>query len=980
MNIINIKEKRFENSYATRGISHYRRSNTMRFNKIIVTLLLCGSSLFATTTTFTFDGNDDDLATITKTVDGITMTLSNSLPDGDFDSDGDGLAVISNGSFSNINSFNITFSENVKLISSNVGFANTNGDNEVITFSSNGSQSVENSPFTTGVRNFANPLTVPSGSSIAVSNSGNDDGDLLQILNIVVEKVDIETTSSTTTTSGTVDATQPVLVAVDEHGNIDTDYVGTITLSKTGSGTLGGTVSKTAVAGRATYTDIKYSATADKETYTLTASDGLLTDATTTSITSDVIATALSFSTQPAPLALQVGQVMDFTTDPVVQAVNADGLVDTDFTELVTLGENGNGTGTFTNNTATAVAGVASFSDVTLNHDTAETMKLTANDVDGTDSDLPLGTSSDIVVTSNSAPTNTLPSSPTITANSTNTIIAGISVSDVDDDIQTVVLTVTHGTVTLNGLLGLTFNTGDGTDDASIVFTGTVANINAALNNLRFTPTADHTGEATLNIQTNDGQGNAAADDTLTINVTDQTAPTLVSITRQTPSVEDTNADTLTFRVTFSENVNYVMPDSSFVVTGTTATTSSIDLVTPEDLSVYDVVVSGGDLATYNGEVGLNIKAGHGMKDSANNDLPTTEPTTDETYTVDNIAPDAPVINPTQGTTITGTGEPGATLMVLANSSALRTSIRAVDSSGNWTYTRNSALENGIQLSAVQADAAGNQSPYAEKVTVDSSAPNAPVINASNGTSISGTGEVGATVTVKDSDGNTIGTAVVDADGNWSFTPETAVAHNVVLVATQTDASDNSSENSENVTVDGTDSDATLTEGSIVTEPVKLPSTADTADEAVALFDFTLTDGGTGDGFTTDITQVVLHTSGTADFTKVTWKLNGDDVSNVTGTYDSTANTLTFSGLSISIANGTNETYTVSGFFSDPTGLTENETYILSIDGDDDLSVDESKTKMSGSNDAVNNGDGTKVDIVATKLRFMVLPSNVSAP
>jgi hypothetical protein len=197
-----------------------------------------------------------------------------------------------------------------------------------------------------------------------------------------------------------------------------------------------------------------------------------------------------------------------------------------------------------------------------------------------------------------------------------------------------------------------------------------------------------------------------------------------------------------------------------------------------------------------------------------------------------------------------------------------------------------------------------------------------------------------------------------------------------VLTATQEDPTGNTSSASTSVTVDSTDSDATLTDGSAITEPVKLPSTSDTSAEAVSLFDFTLTDGGTGDGFSTDITQVLMHTSGTADFTKVTWKLNGDDVSNVTGVYDSTANTLTFSGLSISIANGTNETYTVSGFYSTPTGLTENQTYILSLNGDDDLTVDQSKTKMSGSNTDVNNGTGTKIDIVATKLKFIVLPSN----
>ena len=38
--------------------------------------------------------------------------------------------------------------------------------------------------------------------------------------------------------------------------------------------------------------------------------------------------------------------------------------------------------------------------------------------------------------------------------------------------------------------------------------------------------------------------------------VVDNTAPTVTSIVRQTPSSSPTNADTLTWRVTFSEEVN----------------------------------------------------------------------------------------------------------------------------------------------------------------------------------------------------------------------------------------------------------------------------------------------------------------------------------------------------------------------------------------------------------------------------------------
>ena len=174
------------------------------------------------------------------------------------------------------------------------------------------------------------------------------------------------------------------------------------------------------------------------------------------------------------------------------------------------------------------------------------------------------------------------------------------------------------------------------------------------------------------------------------------------------------------------------------------------------------------------------------------------------------------------------------------------------------------------------------------------------------------------------------------------------------------------------------DTDATLTASSIITEPVNLPSTADTSDEAVNLFDFTITDGGTSDGLSTDVSQIVLHTSGTADFSKVTWKLNGNDALDVVGTYDDGANTLTFSGLAISVANGSNETYTLSGYYSTPTGLTDNATYIFSVDGDTDLTLDATKTQM-GTTTAVDNGTGTKVDITATKLRFRIQPSNESS-
>jgi hypothetical protein len=87
-----------------------------------------------------------------------------------------------------------------------------------------------------------------------------------------------------------------------------------------------------------------------------------------------------------------------------------------------------------------------------------------------------------------------------------------IGVSDVDagSGLMRISLAVTHGTLTLSGSNGLTFSTGDGLADPAMVFTGTLANINAALAGMFFTPTANYNGSASIQI-TSDDQGNSGS-------------------------------------------------------------------------------------------------------------------------------------------------------------------------------------------------------------------------------------------------------------------------------------------------------------------------------------------------------------------------------------------------------------------------------------------------------------------------------------
>ncbi len=119
----------------------------------------------------------------------------------------------------------------------------------------------------------------------------------------------------------------------------------------------------------------------------------------------------------------------------------------------------------------------------------------------------------------------------------------------------------------------------------------------------------------------------------------DATAPTVESIVRHDPADSPTNADALTWRVTFSEDVANV-DAADFAATGTTA---ALDVAEVTASTVFDVTASGGDLAGLDGPVTLGFAAAQNITDTADtpNTLAETAPTgTDQrTYDVDNTAP-----------------------------------------------------------------------------------------------------------------------------------------------------------------------------------------------------------------------------------------------------------------------------------------------------------------------------------------------------
>jgi hypothetical protein len=112
----------------------------------------------------------------------------------------------------------------------------------------------------------------------------------------------------------------------------------------------------------------------------------------------------------------------------------------------------------------------------------------------------------------------------------------------------------------------------------------------------------------------------------------DSTAPKLTSFSRQSPAICSTDDDVLIFRATFNEPVRNV-DAGDFVVKGTTASVTNVSAVDP---STYHVTVSGGNLASLNGTVGLNLALSQDITDLAGNVLPVAAASTDEQFIISN--------------------------------------------------------------------------------------------------------------------------------------------------------------------------------------------------------------------------------------------------------------------------------------------------------------------------------------------------------
>ncbi|HBN8388985.1 TPA: BapA prefix-like domain-containing protein [Pseudomonas aeruginosa] len=230
-----------------------------------------------------------------------------------------------------------------------------------------------------------------------------------------------------------------------------------------------------------------------------------------------------------------------------------------------------------------------------------------------------------------------------------------------------------------------------------------------------------------------------------------------------------------------------VEPSNGSELSGTAEPGSSVTLTDGNGNPIAEVTADGSGNWTYtpstpiaNGTV-VNVVA----RDAAGNSSPPAS------VTVDAVAPATPTVDPSNGTTLSGTAEPGSSVTLTDGNGNPIGQVTA-DGSGNWTFTPSTPLPNGTVVNATATDPSGNASSPAS-VTVDAVAPATPVVNPSNGTTLSGTAEPGATVTLTDGNGNPIGQVTADGSGNWSFTPGTPLANGTVVNATASDPTGNTS-------------------------------------------------------------------------------------------------------------------------------------------------------------------------------------------
>ncbi|MBF0339823.1 MAG: tandem-95 repeat protein [Magnetococcales bacterium] len=383
----------------------------------------------------------------------------------------------------------------------------------------------------------------------------------------------------TSAATGSVAENAPVATVVYTASATDPDA------GDTRSYSLGGT-DAAAFGINATSGAVTLNAPADFETKAGYAITVMATDAGTLTASQAVTIAITDVNEAPVANAAPLTANEDQTTNGTLTATLSAG---TPTYALVSAASHG--TATLTN----AATGAYSYlSNVDFNGADSFTFKVNDGTLDSN-----VATITVTVNAVNDAPVNTVPTAQTVNED-TNLSIAGFSIADVDDlgNAMQITLSAANGLLTLAALSGLTFASGDGVSDASMVFAGAKSAINTAIATLTYRGASNFAGTDTITLLTSDqgntGTGGAITDtDTVTVTVNPiNDAPVFSSLATQT-AFEDTSKTITGLTLTDPDATTLQLTLSATLGVVTLASTTGLTFTTGDGVADASMVFSG---------------------------------------------------------------------------------------------------------------------------------------------------------------------------------------------------------------------------------------------------------------------------------------------------------------------------------------------------------------------------------------------------
>ena len=233
---------------------------------------------------------------------------------------------------------------------------------------------------------------------------------------------------------------------------------------------------------------------------------------------------------------------------------------------------------------------------------------------------------------------------------------------------------------------------------------------------------------------------------------------------------------------------------STLAISGT-ATPGSLVNIYIDDALIIGINATAGDWSFNSSTYPDGV---HRLKVTATDGSGTSDFSPEVTFYLYSSLPPAPTItSPTAGAivgtttvTVTGTGQPGSTVMMSVNTEPYVAQGR-VSASGTWSTTLTGLPEGPNTLLVYLVNAVGGGSATSRSYTIDTP-PSPPVVNPSGATTdttptLTGTGEPGTQIRIATTSGQQVCEATVSADGTWTCTLTTALTvgtHTLRVTAT----------------------------------------------------------------------------------------------------------------------------------------------------------------------------------------------------